>query len=96
MNNLQEFRAQILQQLREEFGDDVEINDVQTIEKDYGWIVFYNSKEFLRTGDPMTALMSNAPLLCTWEGGRYPLALNCSVAEAIGQLEVKHQLLGSG
>jgi len=87
-----EFRAQILRSIQDVFGEDVDINDDQTIEKSYGWVVFYNSKEFLRTGDPMTALMSNAPWLCTWEGDRYPLPMNCSVAEAIDELEAKLRL----
>lgn len=91
-----EFRTQILRSIQNEFGDDVEIDDDQTIEKSYGWIVFYNSKEFLRTGDPMTALMSNTPLLCTWDGEQYALPMHCSVAEGIEQLEVRHQLLGGG
>lgn len=86
------FRAQILRSLQDEFGDDVEINDEQTIRKSYGWIVFYNSKEFLRSGDPMMALISNAPLLCTWDGNRYPLPMNCSVAEGLELLEAEHEL----
>ena len=94
MQNKNEFRLYILRSLQTEFGDDIDINDNQTIEKSYGWIVFYNSKEFLRTGDPMVALMSNAPILCTWEGAVYPLPMHCTVSEAVAILESQYGLSG--
>lgn len=35
----------------------------ETIYEDFGWIFFYNSKEFVETGDMSYALGGNAPLL---------------------------------
>ncbi|MCO6046971.1 YrhB family protein [Aeoliella sp. ICT_H6.2] len=83
----EEFRQAILQKIRLEFGEDVDIDDQKTIHKDYGWIVFYNTKAFLASGDLMVALMSNAPWLCTWDGECYSLPLHCSVAEGVRILE---------
>ena len=36
-----------------------------TVAKPYGWIFFYESKQFLDTGDDLTALVGNAPILVT-------------------------------
>jgi hypothetical protein len=34
-----------------------------TIERPFGWVFFYNSKQFLETGDISQALVGNAPLI---------------------------------
>lgn len=34
-----------------------------TIEKPYGWVFFYNTKEFLETGNRLAALGGNAPIM---------------------------------
>src|SRR5690349_5048479 len=39
------------------------------IEKDYGWIFFYNSQKFLETNDIMDAFLGNAPFLVEKAGG---------------------------
>ena len=90
--NIDDFRGYVLQSLRSEFGDNVEIVDEKTIEKPYGWIVFYNTKEYLVSGDPDDALMSNAPTLFTWDRRIIPLAMHCSVNDAILLLESRLEL----
>jgi hypothetical protein len=34
-----------------------------TVEKEYGWIFFYNSRKHLETGDILYALAGNGPLV---------------------------------
>lgn len=40
----------------------------QTISLDRGWLFFYNSAEFLKTGDPSSALAGNGPILVSHDG----------------------------
>ena len=87
------FRGAVLRALQGKFGNDVDIVDKQTIKKQYGWVVFYNTQEFIDTGDPMVGLMSNNPVLCLWDGRMMPLAMHCSVEEAIRDLESEMSLL---
>jgi hypothetical protein len=46
-------------------GHDREFAVMQTltIERPFGWVFFYNSKQFLETGDISQALVGNAPLI---------------------------------
>ena len=92
MMNKNDFRENILQSLQSEFGANVDIVDGKTIEKPYGWIVFYNTRRYIASGDPDDALMSNAPTLFTWDGKVIPLAMHCSVPDAISLLESKVEL----
>jgi hypothetical protein len=61
----QEHLAEIFPHSVEEVG----IDHRETIEKEYGWIFFYNTKQFLETGNMMHSLGGNAPLLVEREGG---------------------------
>jgi hypothetical protein len=83
----------ILGALQDKFGNDVDIVDKNTIKKEYGWAVFYNTQAFIDTGDPMVGLMSNNPILCLWDGRMLPLAMNCTVEEAIRKLESEMSLI---
>ena len=42
---------------------DAVVLDRYTIEKPWGWVFFYNSREFAETGDTMTQLVGNAPYI---------------------------------
>jgi hypothetical protein len=46
------------------------IVDSATIEKPYAWIFFYNSKQYIETGDIMHALGGNAPLFISKIDGK--------------------------
>ena len=35
----------------------------RTLATDVGWVFFYDSRDFVETGDPTAALIGNAPLL---------------------------------
>lgn len=45
------------------------ISHVLSIEKDIGWIFFYNTKAFLETNDPKYELFGNAPIIVDKEDG---------------------------
>ena len=40
-----------------------------TQERPWGWVVFYNSKEYLETKDPKDVVVGNAPFLVDRESG---------------------------
>ena len=63
-----EARALIEKQIIE-LGADVEwmILDDQTLEYDWGWAFFYQSREFVETGEPSAMLAGNAPYLVNRE-----------------------------
>ena len=45
------------------------ITEVLPIEKDLGWIFFYNSKAFAETRDPQYGVFGNAPIIVDKEDG---------------------------
>lgn len=55
---------------RSESGIELVIVEEHSIVKDYGIIFFYNSKEYLETGNFSSKLIGNAPFLVEKEGGR--------------------------
>lgn len=40
-----------------------ELLEDETIEWDLGWVFFYNSKEYIKTGNLSAVLVGNAPLI---------------------------------
>ncbi len=40
----------------------------RTVETERGWVFFYNSSEFIRTGNVIAMLAGNGPILVTREG----------------------------
>jgi hypothetical protein len=57
--------------LREQMGDKVKVRIIEesTIEADFGWVFFYNSEEFLDTGNYSYCLAGNAPFIVDREDG---------------------------
>lgn len=49
-------------------GDELVIVDEETIEKDYGWIFFYTSREYLETGDISAMVAGNGPIVVEKDG----------------------------
>jgi hypothetical protein len=49
-------------------GDGVAIQFDATIEKPYGWVFFYNSKEWIETHDAQHMLLGNAPIIVGIDG----------------------------
>lgn len=54
----------------QETGDSLVILHGHTLEKPWGWVFFYTSKQFLETGDSRFALAGNAPYIVERESGR--------------------------
>ena|SRR5829696_6226198 len=49
--------------------DEIVILDEETIEKPYGWVFFYTSGNYLRTGDLRFLLAGNSPILIEKKDG---------------------------
>ena len=43
--------------------------DDRTLERDFGWVFFWNSREFVETGDTRSALLGNAPFIVDKDNG---------------------------
>jgi hypothetical protein len=59
------------------------INDKETIEKDFGWIFFYNSKRFLASGDARYRLAGNGPIVVERQTGHVELFGSAVSVESI-------------
>jgi hypothetical protein len=44
-------------------GDELEVLDELTIEKDYGWIFLYDSRQHIETNDDKYEILGNGPVL---------------------------------
>ena len=51
--------------------DQIEIVDDATMNIDYGWVFFYQSKEFLETRNFSSRLAGNAPIIVDSQGKCY-------------------------
>lgn len=49
-------------------NDNFAIMDDKTVETHSGWMFFYNTQEFIDTGDPTCALAGNGPILVQRSG----------------------------
>lgn len=52
-----------------EAGCDLMLLDNKTIERNFGWVFFYDSKDRVETGDLRYALAGNAPVVVTRADG---------------------------
>ena len=61
-------------------NDEFDIADNETI--DEGWLFFYNSKDFIETGNPISALAGNGPIFVDRKGAVkvLPSAISWQVA----------------
>jgi len=57
-----------LTELEKEAGCKLELVENLTVSVAGGWVFFYNSSDFLRTGDISDALAGNGPLFVSLEG----------------------------
>ena len=46
------------------------VMESETIEKQFGWIFFYNTKKYIETGDFKYMLAGNAPLIVDKDSGK--------------------------
>jgi hypothetical protein len=52
------------------FGEVWVVIPEKTIEKPYGWVLFYNTKEFVETGDFIHRLAGNGPVIVEKTSGK--------------------------
>ena len=64
-------------------GEPVELLHDQTKEIDRGWVFFFNSAEFIHTGNTISALAGNGPILVTRDGALHTLPSAISWKEAV-------------
>lgn len=77
-----------IDQLSDEIGMAVEIYSEYTREIDQGWVFFYNSEEYMRTGNFRSALVGNGPILVTREGAVHYLPTALPWEEAVRRLSL--------
>lgn len=86
---------QLAQRYLESLGDSepIAFYDELSQRKPYGWILFYNSKQFIETGNILCALGGNGPLVVL-ETTRevVPLSTALTVEEGIEELERERDL----
>lgn len=51
-------------------GHDLQLNFNHIVQKEYGWVFFYNTKAYLESGDSRQGLVGNAPLLVDRKTGK--------------------------
>lgn len=74
-------------QLAQVAGDQFEILSDCTKEIDQGWLFFFNTADFVRTRDPLSALAGNGPILVTRDGVIYELPSAIPWEEAIRHIQ---------
>ena len=68
--------------------DEIVIQDDHTIERDFGWVFFYNLKRFVETGDHTYALIGNAPIIVDrMDGSLHPTGTGRPIEEYIFEYE---------
>ena len=66
------------------------IVEESTIEKPYGWVFSFNSKQFVETRDMLYALLGNAPIIVNKYDGSFQFTGPCpSIEENIRAYEKK-------
>lgn len=68
-------------------GDQLEILSDSTKEIEQGWVFFFNTADFVRTGDPASALAGNGPILITREGAILELPSATPWEDAVRQIK---------
>ena len=75
-----------IDQLSESLGERLELLYDSTEEIEQGWVFFYNTAEFIETGDMLHALAGNGPILVTREGVIHQLTSAMPWEEAVKEI----------
>jgi hypothetical protein len=67
-------------------GDDFALMPNETREVDQGWVFFFNSADYVRTGNHLHALAGNGPLLVLRDGGVVALPSAVPWEEVVGKM----------
>lgn len=60
----------VIEYLRTQITEDSAIIEASTMEKEYGWIFFYNTKKYIETENPLHSLVGNGPIVILRETGQ--------------------------
>lgn len=55
--------------LEKEIGEPLGLANSETLEKAFGWVFFYNSKDYIETGNFRSMLAGNAPFIVDRNSG---------------------------
>lgn len=75
-----------IDQLAQAAGDEFEILSDATREIEQGWLFFFNTMDFVRTRNPLSALAGNGPILVTREGVVHELPSAIPWEDAVKQI----------
>jgi hypothetical protein len=75
-----------IEHLAAEVGDRFDIVPGETRCVDLGWIFFYNSADYIRTGNPMDSLVGNGPILVLRDGRIIQLPTSVPWEEALKEI----------
>jgi Immunity protein 35 len=91
-NAAYEIATKAINEKYHEPSDSLVIAQDATIEKDFGWVFFYNSELYLRTGDERYLLAGNAPVIVDRDDGSVEwLGTARPVEEYIADYEQRRQ-----
>ncbi len=68
-DDAREIANEYLLRLELEVGESLQLVEKETLEKPFGWVFFYNSKDYLETGGFKYMLAGNAPFIVDKNNG---------------------------
>lgn len=63
-----------------------------SVRKPYGWVLFYNTRRYVETGDPLSALGGNGPVVVLEDGEVHLLGSARTPADTIAEFEAQRAL----
>ena len=67
-NEARQIAAGRMREIEQEAGCKLELLEHSTVQVKQGWVFFYNSAEFIQTGNTSDALAGNGPLFVALDG----------------------------
>lgn len=64
-----EIADKFIQNLGRSTNSELEIIDSETLEREIGWVFFYDSSEYVKTGNFKYRLVGNSPILISRDSG---------------------------
>lgn len=77
-------------------GDQLMVVESSTIQKDYGWIFFYDSRRFLESNDESYLVAGNAPLIVETNGTLHWLGTAKPLEEYVAAFEARRRPSAEG
>lgn len=96
MLTITEAKAIALVHIARIVDDDVDpvIRDNLSIAKPYGWVFFYNSREYVETGNRMAAVGGNGPVVVQHDGTVHMLTSAKAPEDSLAEFESARGLPG--